>query len=532
MKQLSFQSILFDIYHNIHKDDIICPSHKREIEVLCVECQKLVCYKCSSTLHRNHQFITIDDIKESFIDKEEEDDDYENDSNEIDKDSVKEKEKLKDIDSDVEFEKNEYLSRILKVWKTMKIQSEQYQILKDKESAIAKTFSELHETLRITEHKLLRPINEIKEQVGNSIDSKLKEIQSLNTLVNIILKSISKDNNNQSNNNNNNNDNDNDVDNNNQVVGNDSEESNNDKYQLDSIIDSIYSTNTLSRFQHLHNETLFYNTQKDKNNNNNKNNKNNVDDYSILRLIQQYYNYYGGHYQHQQEDEQQDNNIAECVVDKEILSIDDSIQNLKVDPAKLEYLKNRYKELLNFVENDTPLNELDNLSDINTTPSVTNSSNNITIKNNSIIQIVNLSNSSNSVFSNDDSSDTNNNLNSSFNDLLLQNDNDEQQQQQQLSPLSQQQQQQPKQYIFSLGYDDGSVSLIDVSNSSIEIVSGDHVYIFGGLGFHKQYHRYSIKSRRIDYQAEMNGVAGDRDKWITIDHNDKSSRFECGAVLI
>ncbi|EFA77126.1 hypothetical protein PPL_09881 [Heterostelium album PN500] len=215
----------------------ICGTHKRSIDLICYDCNVLMCSICSPK-HARHTFDHIENIKSNFNDHDTTqtapiDDNNTNNNNTNNNSSFT---KITDIQTGIQ-----------SAFDSLKLKVKEYEQLQQTEHQIESSFKELHEFLIVEEHRLKTPIIDSKDQLEQQIDKQIKIMKSLNTINNHFkVKS----------NNNNNDDDDDESD------RSDSQSltitDTTDNYQISTIIRSISQSSHHNEFISANINTLFY----------------------------------------------------------------------------------------------------------------------------------------------------------------------------------------------------------------------------------------------------------------------------------
>ncbi|EFA79866.1 hypothetical protein PPL_06686 [Heterostelium album PN500] len=207
-----------------------CSDHKKILEALCYECNKLLCSRCSINHNKEREhsnFIDhIDDIRFELTQ-------ILNNINNNDNNDTK------------TTNRSNYISKRLDdIWNMMKCKTENYNSLSLDEKQISKHFEELYKYLMIEEQKLKKPIIDHKELIINQIDHNIKELKHLiNTI--ILYNHLETNSNN----------NDSETSKTSSFLDDTTE-----SYSIPFIMKSINSSESLSSFIKSNNETLFCNT--------------------------------------------------------------------------------------------------------------------------------------------------------------------------------------------------------------------------------------------------------------------------------
>ncbi|EFA79657.1 hypothetical protein PPL_07516 [Heterostelium album PN500] len=235
---------------NSNSNNNICGIHKKSFELICYDCNVLMCSVCSPK-HASHSFDHIDNIKANINNNEEDSKTY-TDSNQLNNNNNN---RIKDIQRSIQT-----------TFDSLKIKVVEYEQLQQTEQEIESKFKELHEFLVVEEHKLKTTIVDSKQQLEQQIDKQIKIMKSLNTVNNHI--NINKNNNNNSNDR---------SDIQSTAI---STADTTDNYQITTIIRSISQCSDHNEFISSNNNTLFYfdYDQLD-------NKVNNNDDHSLLNLL-------------------------------------------------------------------------------------------------------------------------------------------------------------------------------------------------------------------------------------------------------
>ncbi|EFA79629.1 hypothetical protein PPL_07488 [Heterostelium album PN500] len=210
-------------------NDFKCSDHKRVLELVCHECNKLLCSRCSANHIKDMEHSTfvyhIDDIRLGLNQV------LNNNSNSSNNNN-------NDTNSTYHFK---YISqRLDDIWKTIKSSTAKYSELDSKEKQISKHFEELHLYLMSEEKKIKTLIIDDKEIIINQIENNINELKYL---INIIKLNNSYD----------------------RSTSNTSSSSSSSdnidtttSYSIPSIMESIDTNQTLSSFIKSNNETIFY----------------------------------------------------------------------------------------------------------------------------------------------------------------------------------------------------------------------------------------------------------------------------------
>ncbi|GAM19150.1 hypothetical protein SAMD00019534_023250 [Acytostelium subglobosum LB1] len=137
----------------MNNDDMTrCQRHGKILEMLCIDCQQLVCSSCVVIDHKKHELDFVDVIKELITEK-----------------------KCNDM-----FDK-----RLQSLWTSVQEHAAIYKSLSDTRKQIHDYFKELHEFLVIEEHKLMSPVNKQIDETQSSINNIIDEIRDISTLFNL-----------------------------------------------------------------------------------------------------------------------------------------------------------------------------------------------------------------------------------------------------------------------------------------------------------------------------------------------------------
>ncbi|EFA79661.1 hypothetical protein PPL_07520 [Heterostelium album PN500] len=243
----------------------ICVRHKRSIDLICYDCNVLMCPVCSPK-HARHFFDHIDNIKSNN-----------NDHDDTDTSDTESTDKINNIkNNNNRFQGfRDIKTSMQSTFDSLKLKVAEYEQLQQTEQEIESKFKELHEFLVVEEHRLKTPIINNKQQLERQIDKQIKIMKSLNTVNNHI--SINNNINNSSNN-----------DDRSSSQSSCSSKSTStittadtiDRYQISAIITSISQCSDHNEFISSNNNTLFhfdYDQLGNKVNNN--------DDHSFLNLL-------------------------------------------------------------------------------------------------------------------------------------------------------------------------------------------------------------------------------------------------------
>ncbi|EFA79631.1 exportin 1 [Heterostelium album PN500] len=238
------------------------PDHKRVLELICHECNKLLCSRCSANHNKDVEHSNfVDHIDEIRLSLNQILNNNSNNNN----------------DTPSTIYSNHITKRLDDIWKTVKSSTTKYSELDSKEKLISKHFEELHLYLMNEEKRIKTPIIDDKEIIINQIENNINELKYLINIIKL---------------------NDMDTSSNNSDTTKTSNTSSSDNidittsYSIPSIMESIDTNQTLSSFIKSNNETIFYCNP----NNNNYNiqdillNYDNNIDSMILDLIYKYNN--------------------------------------------------------------------------------------------------------------------------------------------------------------------------------------------------------------------------------------------------
>ncbi|EFA78899.1 hypothetical protein PPL_08367 [Heterostelium album PN500] len=280
-----------------------CVIHKEKLDILCSDCNVVICYRCQLSKHKQHYTLHTDEIKQSILDI-----DYSVSTNNDKIDSENEKKnnnisKDKNNDSTDKDKDNSNIiqKRIEWLWNKSKESVNHIQKLSEIENEISDHFKQYYEMLMKEENKLKQPIIDELDQTKQQLDQIIKEIQSLNNIIQSItptLKPDPKSNDIDKLDDNNNNSNEYDILSDSTI-----------NYSLPILIESIKQSTTLEQFIHNNSNTIFNIKQQNNNeiieylNNNNEINKNkrhknnnniktNNNDNSILEIIRHHFDQY------------------------------------------------------------------------------------------------------------------------------------------------------------------------------------------------------------------------------------------------
>ncbi|EFA79882.1 hypothetical protein PPL_06702 [Heterostelium album PN500] len=253
MKVKGFDYNKIELILECHSNSFECSDHKRILEALCYECNKLLCFRCSTNHNKqieHSNFIDhIDDIRIELgqilhnINNNNDKSNNENDNNTKDNDNNN-----KDNDTTSTNYSIHISKRLDDIWNMMKCKTENYNSLSSDEKQISKHFEELHKYLMIEEQKLKKPIIDHKELIINQIDHNIKELKHL---INIIILNNHLETNSKNN----------DLETNSATTSSSSfHDDTTESYSIPFIMKSINSSESLSTFIKSNNEMLFCNT--------------------------------------------------------------------------------------------------------------------------------------------------------------------------------------------------------------------------------------------------------------------------------
>ncbi|EFA82494.1 hypothetical protein PPL_04919 [Heterostelium album PN500] len=308
-----------------------CVEHDKDLDVLCSDCNVVMCYRCHIAYHNRHCAFHTDDIKKSLLnvdysvvaydhinsnhnhkEKEEEINKDNNINNNKDgSDHINEKEMNEVIsnkddrnnknNSNKQNDNNIIQNRIQILWNKSKESVNHIQKLSEIENQISDHFKQYYEMLMKEESKLKQPIIDEIDQTKQQLDQIIKEIQSLHNIIQSITPTLKPDE--KSNNH------DHDIPNNNNEY--DILPDITINYSLPTLIESIRQTKTFDQFIHNNSNTIFNlenkkqtnneiieylkdnnetnKNKRHKNNDNNKTSNNNIYN-SILGIIRNHFN--------------------------------------------------------------------------------------------------------------------------------------------------------------------------------------------------------------------------------------------------
>ncbi|EFA78832.1 hypothetical protein PPL_08296 [Heterostelium album PN500] len=227
----------------------ICSNHKRTYELICCDCNVLMCSACTPQ-HRLHLFYHIDGIK-SEINSSNNNNNNSNNSSNIPS--------LLDIQSNIKTTFDSLRSAV-----------KEYQQLQQTEDEISNRFKDLHEFLVLEEHKLKKPIIDNKEHLEQQIKSQTTIMKSLNLMNHQLNNLISDDTDNIQ------------QDQSTKTTTSSLSADTTDCYQISTIMTSISQSSSHNEFIQ-NNNTLF-------NLNDNRYSINKIDDHSLLNVILEHNN--------------------------------------------------------------------------------------------------------------------------------------------------------------------------------------------------------------------------------------------------
>ncbi|EFA78691.1 hypothetical protein PPL_08152 [Heterostelium album PN500] len=245
----------------------LCTLHNKELDVLCSDCNEIICYRCLISKHNQHRALHTEDINQSILDI-----DYSVVVSELDKDinnktndekeaenKNKDNDTVVSTDSDNNKDKvNIIQKRIEWLWNKVKGTTKYIQKMTDIENHITDHFKQCYEMLMKEERAMKKPIIDELDEYKEKLHRLIKEIQSLYNIIQSItptlipnnddheLRENHKNNNNKNNNDSNNGNNDYDI-----------LEDKSINYELPSIIESIKQSKSLDQFIHNNSNTIF-----------------------------------------------------------------------------------------------------------------------------------------------------------------------------------------------------------------------------------------------------------------------------------
>ncbi|EFA79698.1 hypothetical protein PPL_07389 [Heterostelium album PN500] len=251
-----------------------CNFHNNRLELICFDCNIALCSQCSPQ-HSQHSFEHIKNIKSN---------------------------------NSCHFSIDKLGESIEKLWSTVKTKISIYEQLEHTETDISNKFNELHEHLRVEEHRLKKPIVSHKDELEQLITNDINNMKSLNSIINsLVVSTKGKE------------ELDKEVEE--KLTDNIISEDIKESYTIRAIIESIKQSNNINEFIKNNIDTLFYshdiNTNKqsdinddniilhliinhnsnfkydytNSNNNNDTDSNNNNNNNNILEKLQQQYLY-------------------------------------------------------------------------------------------------------------------------------------------------------------------------------------------------------------------------------------------------
>ncbi|EFA83048.1 hypothetical protein PPL_03835 [Heterostelium album PN500] len=212
-----------------------CLEHGRVFEIICYQCSKLMCSRCSTThiKETSHQNCDhIDDIRQSLNKIL-----LENNTNNNNNNNNNSKD-----ENNISCHIGE---RITTIWTIIKSSTEQYQRLSSTEKEISDHFHKLHEYLVVEEQKLKNPIIKDKDTINSHLIDNIRELRDLVDIIHLNGTDTRND----------------DTESNSDSDDNDSSttalEDTTDRYSSAAIMKSISSSSTLNSFVKSNSDTLF-----------------------------------------------------------------------------------------------------------------------------------------------------------------------------------------------------------------------------------------------------------------------------------
>ncbi|EFA78878.1 hypothetical protein PPL_08346 [Heterostelium album PN500] len=242
-----------------------CVEHDKKLDILCSDCNVVICYRCLMTNHNQHRTLHTDDIKQSLLNidysvvvyddssnHDLDEDQLENNNSITDNDETNNNSISKDNNSNKNNDKDNSLisnrsnnnsnnniiqDRIEWLWNKANDSANHIRKLNEMENGISDHFRQYYEMLMKEESKLKQPIIDELDQTKQLLDKLIKEIQSLYNIIQSITPTLKPEEHNNDNNNNNNNEYD--------IL---SDATIN--YSIPTLIESIKQSTTLEQFIH------------------------------------------------------------------------------------------------------------------------------------------------------------------------------------------------------------------------------------------------------------------------------------------
>ncbi|EFA83160.1 hypothetical protein PPL_03950 [Heterostelium album PN500] len=215
--------------NTIDMNDFVCLDHLKTFEIICHQCNLLLCARCSTNHNKQHEHNKfcdhIDDIKQSL---------YKYQSN---TQKQFKKQKTTHISTDNNNNNNSSSifenSRILELWETIKSSNLYFRKLESTESEIKNHFHKMHQYLVVEEQRYQKPIQESKSKTLDTIKNNIEELKHIVNIINLEdRESDSEDNNNNS-------------------------ADTTSSYSIESIMESLNKSNSLLSFIESKDKTVF-----------------------------------------------------------------------------------------------------------------------------------------------------------------------------------------------------------------------------------------------------------------------------------
>ncbi|EFA83173.1 hypothetical protein PPL_03963 [Heterostelium album PN500] len=160
-------------------NDFVCLDHRKTFEIICHQCNLLLCSKCSTDHNKQYEHNSfcdhINDIKQSLYK-------YQSHSESLLLEKLTtENNNNKNNNSKSIFEKN----RILEVWETIKSSNSYFRKLESTESEIKDHFHQMHQYLVVEEQRYQQPIQESKSKTLETIKNNIEELKHIVNIINL-----------------------------------------------------------------------------------------------------------------------------------------------------------------------------------------------------------------------------------------------------------------------------------------------------------------------------------------------------------